>query len=88
MWWSGLSHPGQKEFPSKYLYDEVGSALFDVICLLPEYGLEPRGNALAPAAFRGDCGTLARARDGGGTWAAAAGRKRAGCSKRSRGGSA
>src|SRR5437016_14620442 len=28
-----------KELPSKYLYDEVGSALFDVITLLPEYGL-------------------------------------------------
>ena len=36
---AGLSQPGQKELPSKYLYDEVGSALFDVICLLPEYGL-------------------------------------------------
>src|SRR6202453_2709881 len=35
----GLSSPGQKELPSKYLYDEVGSALFDVITLLPEYGL-------------------------------------------------
>lgn len=35
----GLGHPGQKELPSKYLYDEVGSALFDVICVLPEYGL-------------------------------------------------
>ena len=30
----GLSQPGQKELPSKYLYDEVGSGLFDVICLL------------------------------------------------------
>jgi L-histidine Nalpha-methyltransferase len=39
----GLSHPGQKEIPSKYLYDEVGSALFDVICLLPEYGLSRAG---------------------------------------------
>jgi uncharacterized SAM-dependent methyltransferase len=39
----GLSQPGQKELPSKYLYDEVGSALFDVICVLPEYG-EPRWN--------------------------------------------
>lgn len=29
----------QKELPSKYLYDDVGSALFEVICLLPEYGL-------------------------------------------------
>ena len=43
----GLSHPGQKELPSKYLYDEVGSALFDVICLLPEYGLSRAGMRLA-----------------------------------------
>jgi L-histidine Nalpha-methyltransferase len=35
----GLSLRGQKELPSKYLYDEVGSALFEVICHLPEYGL-------------------------------------------------
>ena len=40
---AGLSHSGQKELPSKYLYDEVGSALFDVICLLPEYGLSRAG---------------------------------------------
>jgi L-histidine N-alpha-methyltransferase len=39
----GLGQPGQKELPSKYLYDEVGSALFDVICLLPEYGLSRAG---------------------------------------------
>src|SRR5580704_10542302 len=39
----GLNQPGQKELPSKYLYDEVGSALFDVICLLPEYGLSRAG---------------------------------------------
>jgi L-histidine N-alpha-methyltransferase len=39
----GLSHTGQKELPSKYLYDEVGSALFDVICVLPEYGLSRAG---------------------------------------------
>src|SRR5579863_7608018 len=39
----GLNIPGQKELPSKYLYDEVGSALFDVICLLPEYGLSRAG---------------------------------------------
>src|SRR5271170_947424 len=36
---SGLMRPGQKELPSKYLYDDVGSALFDVISRLPEYGL-------------------------------------------------
>ena len=35
---AGLAKP-QKELPSKYLYDEVGSALFEVICALPEYGL-------------------------------------------------
>src|SRR5256712_11172879 len=35
----GLTKTGQKELPSKYLYDEVGSALFEVISVLPEYGL-------------------------------------------------
>jgi dimethylhistidine N-methyltransferase len=35
----GLTKPGQRELPSKYLYDEVGSALFETICVLPEYGL-------------------------------------------------
>jgi L-histidine Nalpha-methyltransferase len=39
----GLSAPGQKELPSKYLYDEVGSALFEAICTLPEYGLSRAG---------------------------------------------
>ena len=36
---AGLTTTGQKELPSKYLYDEVGSALFEVISVLPEYGL-------------------------------------------------
>jgi dimethylhistidine N-methyltransferase len=35
----GLTRPGQKELPSKYFYDEVGSALFEVISHLSEYGL-------------------------------------------------
>lgn len=35
----GLSNPHQKELPSIYLYDEIGTALFDTITLLPEYGL-------------------------------------------------
>src|ERR1700692_2506287 len=35
----GLLKPGQRELPSKYLYDEVGSALFETICVLPAYGL-------------------------------------------------
>jgi L-histidine Nalpha-methyltransferase len=36
---ASLTKPGQRELPSKYLYDEVGSALFEAICVLPEYGL-------------------------------------------------
>ena len=35
----GLTTPGQKELPSKYLYDALGSKLFEAICELPEYGL-------------------------------------------------
>ncbi len=35
----GLTRIGQKELPSKYLYDDVGSALFEVISRLPQYGL-------------------------------------------------
>jgi dimethylhistidine N-methyltransferase len=35
---AGLSKP-QKELHSKYLYDELGSSLFDAITHLPEYGL-------------------------------------------------
>jgi len=36
---AGLTREHQKELPSKYLYDDVGSALFEVISHLPEYGL-------------------------------------------------
>ena len=36
---AGLTKDGQKELPSKYLYDDVGSALFEVISVLPQYGL-------------------------------------------------
>ncbi|MFZ0479244.1 MAG: L-histidine N(alpha)-methyltransferase [Terriglobales bacterium] len=36
---AGLTRAGQKELPSKYFYDDVGSALFEVICRLPQYGL-------------------------------------------------
>ncbi len=35
---AGLLRTGQKELPSKDLYDDVGSALFEVISRLPEYG--------------------------------------------------
>jgi dimethylhistidine N-methyltransferase len=36
---AGLARPGQKELPSRWLYDELGSALFEAITLLPHYGL-------------------------------------------------
>lgn len=36
---AGLGRSGQKELPSKYLYDDLGSALFEAISALPEYGL-------------------------------------------------
>jgi L-histidine Nalpha-methyltransferase len=35
----GLARAGQKELPSRWLYDELGSILFEAITLLPEYGL-------------------------------------------------
>lgn len=41
----GLGKP-QKELPSKYLYDDIGSELFEVITLLPEYGLTRAGQRL------------------------------------------
>src|SRR5271154_3980092 len=42
----GLTKPAQKELYSKYLYDEIGSSLFETICLLPEYGLSRAGERL------------------------------------------
>lgn len=35
----GLTKPGQMELASKYLYDDLGSRLFEAISLLPQYGL-------------------------------------------------
>jgi L-histidine Nalpha-methyltransferase len=35
----GLGYSGQKYLPCKYFYDAIGSALFEAITLLPEYGL-------------------------------------------------
>jgi L-histidine N-alpha-methyltransferase len=37
--YAGLMTKGRKSLPCRYLYDDVGSALFETICLLPEYGL-------------------------------------------------
>src|SRR5271165_2271316 len=35
----GLTRFPRKTLPASWLYDEVGSALFEVITVLPEYGL-------------------------------------------------
>jgi L-histidine Nalpha-methyltransferase len=43
---AGLRKTGQKELPSKYFYDDIGSALFEVISLLPEYGLTRAGERI------------------------------------------
>ena len=34
-----------RQLPSRYLYDALGSALFDAICHLPWYRVTRRGNA-------------------------------------------
>src|SRR5215470_15116279 len=36
---TGLSREDQKTLPCRYFYDDVGSALFEAITHLPEYGL-------------------------------------------------
>lgn len=36
---AGLTRNGQKTLPCRYLYDDLGSALFEAITRLPEYGL-------------------------------------------------
>src|SRR5438046_7536000 len=36
---AGLAGPGQKRLPSRYLYDDLGTALFEAIGYLPEYGV-------------------------------------------------
>ncbi len=36
---TGLTKEGQKTLPCRYFYDDVGTALFQTISLLPEYGL-------------------------------------------------
>jgi len=52
----GLGRKEQKELPCMYLYDELGSALFEAICVLPEYGLARAGERL----LRANCGELVR----------------------------
>jgi L-histidine N-alpha-methyltransferase len=50
---AGLTRAGQKTLPCRYLYDDVGSALFEAITYLPEYGLT-RADARVIRAHAGD----------------------------------
>jgi L-histidine Nalpha-methyltransferase len=50
---AGLTRAGQKTLPCSYLYDDVGSALFEAITYLPEYGLT-RADARVIQAHAGD----------------------------------
>jgi dimethylhistidine N-methyltransferase len=50
---AGLTRAGQKTLPCRYLYDELGSALFEAITYLPEYGLT-RADARIIQAHAGD----------------------------------
>jgi L-histidine Nalpha-methyltransferase len=42
----GLAHARRKSLPPKYFYDELGSLLFEAICLLPEYYLTRAENEI------------------------------------------
>ena len=69
---AGLGGTGQKSLPSRYLYDDLGSALFDAIGHLPEYGLTRADERILRAhardivrALRGPC-TVAELGSGSG----------------------
>ncbi len=54
---AGLTRGAQKTLPCRYFYDEVGSALFEAITRLPEYGLT-RADARLLVAHAGDLADL------------------------------
>jgi uncharacterized SAM-dependent methyltransferase len=56
----GLSQSGQKELSPRYFYDDLGSALFDAITVLPEYGLTRADTRL----LRQNAGEIARRLEG------------------------
>lgn len=58
---AGLMTRGQKRLPPKYLYDDLGSALFEAITHLPEYGL-CRAERRLLAAHAGEVAQLSQAR--------------------------
>ena len=50
---AGLATDGQKTLPCRYFYDDVGTALFQTISLLPEYGLTRADDRVIRAQRRG-----------------------------------
>lgn len=56
----GLLDPAQKWLPAAALYDDVGSALFEAITALPEYGLT-RADVRLLTAYSGEIAALSRA---------------------------
>src|SRR5256885_13796043 len=68
----GLSKPGQRELPSIYLYDEIGTALFEAITFLPDYGLSRADERLlrrhAPASLEHLPPPVVVAELGSGSW--------------------
>ncbi len=46
---AGLVADGQKTLPCRYFYDAVGTALFEAITMLPEYGLSPADDRIIHA---------------------------------------
>ena len=55
----GLGQAGQKQLPPSYLYDDLGSALFEAITMVPEYGLT-RADARLLARHAGDIAASVR----------------------------
>ena len=60
-----LGKVGQRELPSMYLYDELGTALFEAITLLPEYGLTRAELATPPPTCRSHGRTSSASRGSG-----------------------
>jgi len=56
----GLGRAPQKSLPARYFYDELGTALFDAITLLPEYGLTRADERI----LRSHAGEIAASVDG------------------------
>ena len=63
----GLARSGQKELSSTYLYDDVGSALFEAITYLAEYGLTRADERLLETHARCYCVAPGVSRGGGRT---------------------